>query len=1021
MTTKKTKAPTPATSPGAEPPEELVCNLCQSRAWKGPKCKECDLYRLEHYTEGVGYGKGETDFFCIAESPFTPGPSGSLTMHDGWSLDIEKLAKYAFTKHRETVRHLMGLRGRFTYAIRCSRDKPKKKWIDSCAPLLHRELEEHFSALGKKPIPVFAMGKGVLQSLGVKVKKYRDIQGKFVEAKTINGNRVVVYASLSKRELAVKSGFFEVLKQHIETFMSSVHGLITDNTPVQTTTPIEKLVENYVFPQTLEEVGKLVDTIIDYAPNGKDPTNHAISIDTETNTKFPHRPKLKLLSVVCGWDTGVATSIPVEHPHSPWTLEDVFPYIQKLLRCSKPKIFHNAKFDLNVLHRKGFTVRRTAWDTMLGEHLLNEDKRGFYSLKSIVRPSLPKYAGYEDHLHDHLNQFEAETQLAEITKEPKTEKPKLKGAAKKLAEDDGFIHVPLKELNTYGAIDADVTWQLAGIQHSRIVRENKQVRLRRNRLAASGPYFKKLARPGRNVQNPTKALMYERAIPYTKALAKMELTGIRVDHDYIDDLIIEMDRSLTKSEIELNPMIPEAFHNAIGDFNPNSTAHLRALLFGMGYYDPDTGKSINYHGVVEPPRTETGLESTNARFLRTLVTHYECKFSRLILKHRATHKARNTFVANIRALSMEDGRMHTSFHINGTATGRLSSSDENMQNIPPRIGDHNIKKIFIPTDTENEVIINADAKAAEVRVYAAYSQDPNLIQALNDGLDPHSFFASKVYQPEAVLDGVLPEERKTVMNMVGIDEDHGWTYEDFQNRDALSDSEPEYGKQLGKLRKIIKRVVFGTLYGAHPKKISDIVGIPKDQAAGIIRSLFKMFPTIDTYITQTKEQVQHLGIVETFVGRRRRFNLDGMTRYMASKAERQAVNFKIQSTSSEIVLGVLCAMMEPLENDFGGRMLITVHDSVVFDLDKKYISQMPDFLEEYGVKQVAQQYPWLPVPFKWDVEVGPSYGELTSVDRYLSQHNIESESCPKPLIQPKDDDEDFLEQEIRQDFQEMSS
>jgi DNA polymerase-1 len=229
--------------------------------------------------------------------------------------------------------------------------------------------------------------------------------------------------------------------------------------------------------------------------------------------------------------------------------------------------------------------------------------------------------------------------------------------------------------------------------------------------------------------------------------------------------------------------------------------------------------------------------------------------------------------------------------------------------------------------------------------------------------------------------------------------------------EALAETDPDYAKRLKKLRKIVKRVVFGTLYGAYPKKIANIVGIPEDQAAGIIRSLFKMFPTIEKYIEQTKEQVRYLGVVETFIGRRRRFDLKGMTRYMSSKAERQAVNFKIQSTSSDIVLGVLCDMMAPLEQDFRGRMLITVHDSVVFDLPKEYISQMPDFMHEYGVKRVAEQYPWLPVPFKWDVEVGPSYGELVSVNNYLNQHGI-----PKVV-----NEDDFLEQEIRQDFEEMSA
>ena len=119
------------------------------------------------------------------------------------------------------------------------------------------------------------------------------------------------------------------------------------------------------------------------------------------------------------------------------------------------------------------------------------------------------------------------------------------------------------------------------------------------------------------------------------------------------------------------------------------------------------------------------------------------------------------------------------------------------------------------------------------------------------------------------------------------------------------------------------------MYGAAPKKISAIVGIPEEQSAAIIDSLFKMFPTIPQYSARTKEKVQYLGTIETFFGRRRRFNLRGMTFKMRNKAERQAVNMLIQSTSSDIILRVLTAVDEPIRRDFGGNLLITVHDSLV--------------------------------------------------------------------------------------------
>jgi DNA polymerase I-like protein with 3'-5' exonuclease and polymerase domains len=121
---------------------------------------------------------------------------------------------------------------------------------------------------------------------------------------------------------------------------------------------------------------------------------------------------------------------------------------------------------------------------------------------------------------------------------------------------------------------------------------------------------------------------------------------------------------------------------------------------------------------------------------------------------------------------------------------------------------------------------------------------------------------------------------------------------------------------------------------------------------------------------------------------------------MRNKAERQGVNFLIQSTSSDIIMNVLCAVDRPLRSDFGARLLITVHDSLVLECPKKYVSQIPDFITEYGVKQVAHKYPWLPVPFSWDVEAGPSYGEL---------HTVTGSEIIAPI---SDESTDYIDHEI---------
>jgi len=1005
---------TTSTTTSPKKPKPLQCNLCQENtAWKGPLCQKCRLFKQKHYAEGTGDTENVA-YFCVAEWPDLRGPSGNVTSHQTWAYDAEKMIKDAFLDAKSRIKNYAKVRGRYTFAIHCDVNtntdsqadkKPTKKTMDYCYPLLKKELLTY--ARKDKPIMVFAAGPLALKALGFKFRKYANVQGKFLET-TIDGRRVVAFPSMSKRQLLTKSGFVEVMQRHVDQFLSTVYGL-DKNIPVQTEVPFETLIKQYVFPKTLKEVRELVEMVVDFSFDGAPAHKHPIALDTETNTVNPHREKLKLLNLVVAWAPGKAAAIPVEHPESPWTLDEVYPCIAPLLKCRKPKVFHNGQFDIKVLKQKGWSVNNYGWDTMLVEHLLAEDKRGFYSLKAMTKMMLPQYAGYEDQLQEIKARIDKEVPKDDKEETEKT-KPKeaLKGAEKKLAEDDGYISIPLKVLNEYAAIDADVTRQLFDQQWVRIRDENNTLNyarktLRRNRHED----FQNAAKPGIGVPNPTTNLLWNLVIPATKALANMELRGMRVDREYAEELNTAMTKSIMILRNELYLMTPQGLFEG-EDFNPNSSPHLRRVLFGSGYHHPDDSRRvITYTHLLDSDsiaKTPTGQISTNKNFLRYLVQQHECAFSKVLLKYRALVKAQSTFINNIQALSKEDGRMHTSFHVVGTATGRLSSSNENMQNIPKFIGEHNIKKIFIPTDPENQIIVNADAKAAEVRVYAAYSRDKNLIQALNEGLDPHSFFASKVYDPSVVLSGVPQSEQKNTLSLIGIDENHAWNYSDFQNRYTFKKTDGPYYRQLDKLRTNIKRVVFGILYGAGKRKIAETAGIPLEQAQAIIDVLFRMFPTIPRYMRTTKDQIHLLGVVETFLGRRRRFMIKNMTQYLKAKAERQSVNFKIQSTSSDIVLGVLTDIDGPLR-DLESRLLITVHDSVVFETPKKYAGQLSDFMEEYGVRRVAEKYPWLPVPFKWDVEVGPSYGELQDVDDYLKDH---------PRIIEEGDD--YIDMDIRQDL-----
>jgi len=1427
------------------------CFICRvSNAWSHKDCPECPSYQKNHYTLSKGGEIGNTDFFCVAESPHLSSLVHKEN-HSGWVFQIERSIFTFFTlagnKYDTPI-------GRFTYAVKCQEEKPSAAEIKACAPNLVDEILLYSNP--NKPICVFVMGATGLKSLGIQFGKYTDVISKTIET-TIGGRPAYVFVSMSKRQLSTKAGFSQVLERQIEVFLDMVkknkEGKLEERR-----TALSRLSKDYKYPKNIQELAELTDEILNYSVIDESKESSPLAIDTETNTLYPHRQKLKVLIVSLCWDVGKAASIQLEHPESNIKLKDAQPYLERIFSCNKPKIFANAKFDIKVLRRRGFEVNRLAWDAMLGEHLVEEDKKGFYGLKSLARLRLPEFASYEDELKaiyagrvdtEDLTITDSiyETAETQLLKKPKIAKKKKKKKEegdeeeykpsrleKKLAADDGYATIPLRELLVYAAFDADVTFRSAMQQRKELTDEcNALHNKRRAYQQANTAKAHKIGEALCRIPNPPLYNMAKRILPTTQVLAKMEMTGIKVDREYIIKLKTEMDSYIASSESLFADMIPVGLEN----FNPASTQHVAKVLFSTGYINPEDQQVICYAGKIEPEKTDKGAISTGAKFLKLLALTHKCKFSEAVLEFRAISKARTTFVENIEVLSREDGRLHSNFHQHSTATARLcvskdtilntslgpirienldlvqdpgikiqthtgnwrritalyykgkeemyrvvlengnsiittkqhrfltpqgfqhlstlyqkaevntyeycvnpkqhrygykrrgfrsailnrkikfsripktrdfttyylplnkslqsqvlsrdkrtetlqlfsslkrkyswekrtsrntysirettafprsrlqlendcqrtrcqrvvcstkhetlwcrknrkitlpsnerrpryvknsgaiysrssecgytllrrsskllskdvrsiiclnrntlvrkrtntripqlsnteyhkekpyllelksarnvgihgtvngkysthtpknvtqklygrfwiswkspfsrnrrqlswerrypktrqikvrsgqtprlpssslfhrhgrertsennrrnsyntiatttiasitsvgvmdvwdieveqdhsyfaqgfinhnSSTEENMQNLPTKMGrppfQYNIKRIFIPSH-EDYVFVNADAKAAEVRIYAAYSKDKALIAALNDGMDPHSFFASTVYNAANVLQGIPKPLHRNVLTTIGIDEHHAWNYEDFEARDTLKKTDKAYGSQLDALRKNIKRVVFGILYGAAPKKISGIVGIPEEQADAIIRTLFNMFPSIKDYINITKEQVRRMGIVETFLGRRRHLNLGNLPDYLKSRAERQAVNFKIQNTSAELVLEVLCATFSVIHHDFNGNVLNTVHDSLVFEIPKKYVHQMPDFINDYGMKQIAKKYPWLPVPFTWDVSVGPTYGDLMSVESYLSNN---------PEIQS--DEDDYIDLEIRNEL-----
>jgi DNA polymerase-1 len=298
-----------------------------------------------------------------------------------------------------------------------------------------------------------------------------------------------------------------------------------------------------------------------------------------------------------------------------------------------------------------------------------------------------------------------------------------------------------------------------------------------------------------------------------------------------------------------------------------------------------------------------------------------------------------------------------------------------MQNIPKKLAGFNIKKVFVPP--EGHVLVNTDAKGAEIRIFAAYSQDEKLITAINDGLDTHSFFTANVF-------GETYEDVERARDIVD---------QYYAGGAGLAEDLVKWAEKLVRKRTNCKRVVFGTLYGAMAAKIAETAGISLEEAQEVIDLMFRMFPSIPAYIDSTQREVQLFRWVATKTGRKRRFPMANM-RMFRNRCYRQAVNFKIQSTSSDIVLWVLNQIFPIIINDLQGQFHATVHDSIVLSVQPKYVTQVRDIMREYGTDHVAKEFPWLPVPFLWDVEVGPSYGEVADIEKYLqgqAQHDIEKQ------------------------------
>ncbi|MFZ9145420.1 MAG: DNA polymerase I [Aquirufa sp.] len=421
---------------------------------------------------------------------------------------------------------------------------------------------------------------------------------------------------------------------------------------------------------------------------------------------------------------------------------------------------------------------------------------------------------------------------------------------KKGAKQGNMREVELNLIKEYAAEDADITLQLKPFLDKQLTTNPKAVQL-----------------------------LKEVEMPLARVLSAIECEGVNLDVPFLQ----EMSKTL---EADSKAVQEKIFATAGQEFNIASPKQLGEILFEKLKLDPKAKK------------TKTGQYMTGEEVLSKLEAEHE--IASLILDFRELQKLKSTYVDALPALiSPTTGRIHTSFMQAVTATGRLSSKDPNLQNIPIRtVRGREIRKAFIPRD-ENHLILSADYSQIELRIMAAFSKDESMLDAFNNGLDVHKATAAKVFH--------VPLEEVT------------------------SD-----------MRRKAKTVNFGIIYGVSAFGLAAQLGISRTEAKEIIDQYFVEFPKVKTFMDQSITDARDNGYVETVLGRRR-YLRDILSANMNERgfAERNAINAPIQGSAADMIKVAMIQIQDFLEKEnLKSKMILTVHDELVFDAHKDEVDYL---------------------------------------------------------------------------------
>ena len=398
-------------------------------------------------------------------------------------------------------------------------------------------------------------------------------------------------------------------------------------------------------------------------------------------------------------------------------------------------------------------------------------------------------------------------------------------------------------------------------------------------------------------------------MPLLKVLSTMELNGIKLDSEFLKELSNNFHKELKELEKSI-------FKLSNQDFNLASPKQLGEVLFGQMKI------------IENPKKTKSGQYSTSEEVLSKLAEEHV--IVEKVLEWRSLQKLLNTYVDALpKQVDTTTERIHAEFNQAVASTGRLSSNNPNLQNIPirnPR--GREVRKAFI-CENENYVMISADYSQIELRVIAALSEDPNMISAFNKNLDIHSSTAAKVFNVK--LEDVTKEQRSNA-----------------------------------------KTVNFGIIYGVSAFGLSNQTSLTRSESKLLIESYYDAYPKLKNYISSQINFARENGYVETILGRKRYLrDINSRNAIVRGAAERNAVNAPVQGSAADIIKIAMIKIHEKFqESNFKSKMLVQVHDELVFEVHKKELEQVKKIIKI----EMEQAYSFC-VPLKVDMDQGLNWFE----------------------------------------------